>query len=183
MRVARTEEERLRAYRVRYDVLCVECGDHRYADHTARVYVDANDEKQTVLLIACDETDQVIGTARVTVRRDCGFLREHLYSFEHLAALVHCPTSALLDRVALLDRGAVLPAWRGKAVGAELTRLMERVAEDAGCQIGLSVTHAANRASQNSLRRLGWTQYETREADGWIGILWYKQLVDSNSCP
>jgi GNAT superfamily N-acetyltransferase len=181
VKVATTDEERLSAYRVRYDVFCLGYGDNRYADHEVRVFTDDNDRKRTVLLIACDETHRVIGTARLTVRRDCAFLRERLYSFDRLAELVNCPLPVLLDTIALLDRGAVLPEWRGKAVLAELARSIEQIAVSASCRFGVSVTHIENRKAQNCLRWLGWTQYHVQEADGWTGIVWYKQFVPANS--
>jgi hypothetical protein len=181
VKVATTDAERLQAYRVRYDVFCVECGDDRHANHSERTYTDANDKNRTTLLIACEETGHVIGTARVTVHRECSFLREDLYSFDRLAELVHCSTPVLLDTVLLFDRGAVLPKWRGNGVHSELAHAMEQIAANASCRFGVAVTHIENMPVQNILLRHGWTQYHVQEAEGWKAILWYKQLVPANT--
>jgi GNAT superfamily N-acetyltransferase len=177
VRVAATDEERAQAYRVRYDVFCTEHGDNRYADHESRMFTDENDKKRTDLLIACDEMDQVIGTSRVTVHRECTFIKENLYAFDRLAMLMNCPVPQILNAVALFDRVAVLPQWRGKAVMAQLARAMERIAVDSACRVAVAVTLVANTHSQNCLRLLGWTQYQTQEEKGLSAILWCKQLV------
>lgn len=175
-RLAKNADEKMAAYRLRYEVLFQECGDERYADHDAKVYLDRNDSGNTRLIVAVADDGTLAGTVRVTLRREAEFLRDEMYAFDTLADRLCFPREGFLHTLALMDRLAVHPAWRQAKVYPAITAEVEQLARGAGCRILLAATSESNHRVQSLLTMSGWTRYAVA-GDAWRGVMFYKELA------
>lgn len=185
-KLATTPEEVAAALRLRYEVFYVEGGDARYADHERRVWTDRDDGPQSHLIIAVDDANTVIGTARVTVLRDWEFIGHDAYGFDFLAKHLGVTIEALWPRLARLDRGAVDNRLRGTGISALLQNVVEGVALENHCDLLVGILKVGNLRGIRAYSKLGFTVLpHVRTHAGFAGHLVFKLLFSatvSESC-
>jgi GNAT superfamily N-acetyltransferase len=159
VRIATTTSEIEMALRLRYSVFYLEGGDTRYADHSQALWIDKDDGPNSHLLIAVDDSDNVIGTIRVTVLRDCDFIGHAAYDFNVLASYVGIPLNELRNRIARIDRGVVAKTFRRLGIRSLLQTLAEQTALSHGCDVLVASNATSNAPARLANQKLGWTEY------------------------
>ena len=170
-------EEDMQAYRVRFQCLTMDLGDHRYADEAAKTYIDPWDCSPRKLAVACSNAT-VMGTTRYMLRRDAPFPREDIYDFDEIATRLSTSREAVLDGLVLADRGGVLADFRGRGIFSMLLDHVEQFGRRAGqlALVGLVSDHDDRMA--RVLERKGWDRLSAQVVAGeWQGRLHMKPLA------
>ncbi len=165
VRFAETEEERLAAYRVRYAVSTEEEGDERYADHAARILRDRLDDGPSRVIIA-ETSSGIVGTSRVSFRRDGPFIADELYRWDLLAAAANDDQPVELSGVALWDRGAVLANFRRLGIYKVTEALVTETARRNSIQILVGVVDPKKEVLMAFMKRCGWAVFASSEIAG-----------------
>ena len=159
VRLATTPAEIEMAMKLRYSVFFVEGGDARYADHERQVWSDRDDGPQSHLLIAVDDSNNVIGTGRVTILRDWQFIGHDAYGLDVLATHIGISLEELLSRIARLDRVVVAKEFRGTGIRSLLEDLAEVAALKHDCDIFVAAGSVEKIPARRANQRLGWKDY------------------------
>ena len=172
IRVAESVEDREAARRLRYAVFTEEQGDDRYADHVDRTFGDAWDDDRSVLLGAWDGPE-LVGTARLALRRHGPYLLDDLYAWDRLACLVG---PGVPDGVGIVSRVCVAPPRRGRGVvSLLLDALTERAYRERCTALVLAVRVGNPRTAV--WERYGFQRYAQADAPEWCGCFLFRALV------
>jgi hypothetical protein len=83
IQLATTEAQKQDAYKVRYEILSVECGNEKWANPINKTFTDPLDEFGKILNAYDDE--KYIGTMRMVPRSSTHFLMEDAYAWDYFA--------------------------------------------------------------------------------------------------
>ena len=159
VRLSTTPAEIEMALKLRYEVFFLEGGDARYADHERQIWSDRDDGPQSHLLIAVDDSENVIGTVRLTILRDWQFIALEAYELDVLASHVGVALEELLPRIARLDRGAIALAYRGMGIMPLLQQRAEEVSLRHNCDVFIGSPGVENSRARRAYEKLGWKDY------------------------
>lgn len=174
---ANSEASRLEAYRLRYRVVCEERGDYRHADHAGKIFRDPIDGDQTSLFVAEDAEGKIVGTLRLTLRRDQAFIAELAHAFPILARVLGMTCAEMYRQVGFIERGVVSKAFRGSGVFTELLIACESEAVRSNQVALVAIVDVRNIGMIKLLMRHGWNTYPvTSTRRGWRGQHLYKDI-------
>ena len=145
--------------RLRYEVFCEEVGDHRYADHVRRLHVDRDDGPQSHVLVATNDEDDVIGTMRLTLLRECQFIGIDAYDLPQLALFNSIPLASIKLRLARVDRVVVAKQYRGSRALTAMHNACEGLATAKCCDVLVGVPGVDNALARQVFSRLGYKEY------------------------
>lgn len=175
--VARTAQDREAAYRLRYDVFCVEEGDYRYVDKARQVYIDDFDNLDSTLIICKSRQEGVVGTLRVNFRNRGEYFPDTLYSLDELAKMALIPFKDLLLHLAIVTRGAVAETWRRKGLMSAMLAEADSIIRRSGGWIVIGVAGIANSTSRRMMAKNGYRPYGRETTlNGWTGSPMFKDL-------
>ena len=114
IKLAETEEEKLGAYRIRFQCLTLEMGDSLYANYEEETFKDKLDEAgKSKIFIALDpQTNQVVATQRITFRKEIEFTADYLYDYNSIAKIIEISPTELKQKTVLHDRSSTLKQHR-----------------------------------------------------------------------
>lgn len=174
---ATTEELRLSALRLRYEIFSRECGDDRYSDHARQVWIDRDDGPQSRVMVAVNDQDIVIGTARFTRLRDWAFIAHEVFNFPLLAEVVGLSEEQLQNSLCRWDRVVVAKAYRGTYVLPMLEARFCQLGRETDCLIGVGIVSVSNHLAHRVFVKLGWSDYPViAPYNGFTAQLIYKDL-------
>ncbi len=160
--LARSEAERILAYRLRYDCFATELGDERYANHGERVFVDALDGSGGETFVARTQDGGVVGTVRLALRASGNFPSDDLYRWDQLARVTGEATARLLERTVLISRGATAPSWRRLGIMRALMEAAELRAIALGMRYAVAViSDLHGHSGEPWVKTMGYQPYST----------------------
>lgn len=126
LKIAETEEEKLGAYKLRFQCLTLENGDTKYANYQDGTFIDPMDRTgKSILLIAKDvDKVEVVSTQRISFRKDEVFTADDIYPYKVLASKLKVSPDVIMQKAVLISRGATHAAYRKLKPGL-FTRLYE----------------------------------------------------------
>lgn len=118
-KVAETEEEKLGAYKLRFQCLTLEGGDTNHADFETQTFKDSIDDsgKCKLLVAIDDQTGLVVSTQRITFRKEVTFIADHIYPYSKLASFLKMTEQEIIQLCVLHDRSATNINYRGMKPG------------------------------------------------------------------
>jgi GNAT superfamily N-acetyltransferase len=180
---AASDEARLAALRLRYEVFCEEGGDDRYADHARRVFVDQDDGPHSRLITGLTSGGRVVGTVRFTRLRDWPFIAHEAYHLPLLASVVGMSESELRNTLGRSDRGVVAKEFRGCGLMSLMHYSLEDLAKAGSCAILVGAVALSNTTASSVNQKLGWVEYFRGQTyNGFTGQLIYKDIRSAGDC-
>ena len=174
---AENDDEREAAYRLRFQVFAQEKQDCRYVDYYLEQYRDAVDDSSlSVLYVAREEAYGVVGTLRISLRRNGKFIADDAYNWDLLANHTKMSQADVQEKSALFERGVVSPNFRAKGVFSQLNDFAEEFCRQSGCKLALAVPSTSNLQSQDFLLRRGFVILCESRTTSFQGLLLCKRL-------
>lgn len=172
-----TKEERLAALKLRYEVFVEEYGDMRYAIPEEKLHRDAADNKHSCTLIAVDDMNTVVGTARFVPRRNGPYFGDDFYHYDVLANQICTTVDSVLARSGIISRAAVKREFRHAGVFRDMCSHLEGEAGADGIDYMVGAVDVSNSNALSIFQQLGYKVYGTwTNHDNWAGNYIYKVL-------
>lgn len=179
IKLATTEAEFEQVYQIRYQCLTLELGDESYANHLNKIYLDDDDAKCQHIFVAYIDNN-LVGTARLLLRKEQAFIADEFYDFASLAHLMEIPLAEVMQQAGLIDRVCVLKDYRGHKIFSGFYEHIRTEMLRNECSILLAAIQQENIKSQTIFSHFGFHQWnELKVVDNWRGYLYYNQLAVS----
>ena len=157
IKVAKTNEEKRGAYRLRYDVFTRELNDGRYADHDLQEFRDSDDVEGAFVFIALEKAN-VVGTFRLKPLGNMEVIGVEAYGIPTLAKQLGVSLDSLRKTLAVIDRFTVSSDYRGKSLFKQLFSFVEAFAVERGVCTLVGAAES-KRAVALYMRALGCSKY------------------------
>lgn len=123
IKIAKTEEEFLSAYQLRYKVFTEEEGDYRYADTERKIFKDETDTNDHIIFLVYHK-DVLIGTSKIGLRKFSPFPRDDFYEFDIIADRHHESIEFIKNKSVLWQRIVIKKEYRNQGIGKKLLKEM-----------------------------------------------------------
>lgn len=175
---ASSQEEREAAYRLRYKVFSLECGDYRHADATNGVYIDEFDTPKSSLIIAKDDK-KVVGSLRmVPVKGEKYFNYNNHY--QKIACRLQLPVQRFETHAAVVSRGVIDSDYRNNGLFSALLDEFDKLCGESQIFISVGAVASRNPGSLKTMLKNGYEQFGICSmSENWEGTLIYKILNEA----
>lgn len=176
--IAKTEEEFLQVYQLRYSVFATEQKDYRYANIQEQICIDKLDNSNHIIFIAAYK-GKIVGTKRLAIRKNEVFIGDEFYDFKGLANHLKISLEELITSVAVLQKTVVHKDFRNIGVASQIYKSIVDYCFQNDFKILLVGVKASEQKVISSWLKKGWTIFKNNiMIENMQFILLLKKLYD-----